>query len=645
MRWMVRVVMGLVVLGLLAIGALLFLPAEKIASLVENRFQAATGRTMTVQGDVRPTLWPSLGVTTGAVEIANADWSDAGPMLRAKGLSVSVDVMALLTGDIRITGISAVSPEILLEIADDGRGNWEVDGAAEPAAPSGESASARPLIIDKAEVRNGTVRMIDHRSGADHRLTKLDATFAVPSMVGSTSFDLSALMNGQALRAKGNIDGLAGFLEGGAVPVKANLEVGIAKAAFEGRAGLVPLAAAGRLTADLADLKPVMAALGQPTPDLPRGLGAQKLAVVGDVTFTPGTLNLRDAKVTLDSNLFIGAADVTFAERLAVNARLTTGALDLSGVSGGEAQPKPTAAATGWSKTPIDVSGLQAMDAKISLVASSIRFGATKLGATSLYTTLDNGRAVTEIKELRAYDGKIDGSVIINSRGGLSTRLILNGSALAISTLFAEVLDFDRVVASGDLSLNLLAVGNDRDTLMKSLSGEGRFSTGAGELLGLDLAGMLRTLDLGHMGIGSKTIFDRISASFTVDEGVLQNDDLKFQAPLLAASGAGTIGLGERVVNYRLEPHLLKDPNVRVPILITGPWAAPKIRLDLESLAREKLDAERSRTEKKAKAAALEKLGEALGMEVETGRQAEDAIKDKIEEEAKRGLLKLLGGD
>ena len=112
MRWIIRALMGLVVLGALGIGVLLFLPAEKIAQLVEDRFQQATGRTMTVTGDIRPTIWPKLGVTTGAVTVANADWSDAGPMFQAQGLSVSVDLLRLIRGDIRVTGIAAQAPEI-----------------------------------------------------------------------------------------------------------------------------------------------------------------------------------------------------------------------------------------------------------------------------------------------------------------------------------------------------------------------------------------------------------------------------------------------------------------------------------------------------------------------------------------------------
>jgi len=640
MRWLFRAIMGLVLLGAVAIVTLLFLPAERIASIVEDRFQQATGRALNVTGDVRPTIWPHLGVTTGAVEIANAPWSDAGPMLRAQSLSVAVDLAALIGGDIRVTGVSAVAPEILLEIGPDGQGNWEMGGGTPGTGATG-AGGLPALTIDNAEIKRATLRFVDRRSGADHRLTALDATLAIPSMQGKTTFDISALVNGTASRATGSINGLAAFVERGAVPIEAILTLGAAKAAFTGRAGLTPMAAAGRLSGDLGNLADVMGALGQGPVALPRGLGREKVAVVGDITFTQSALNLRDATITLDTNTLAGAADVKLGgARPSINAKLSTGALDLSGLSSSESGSGT--AATGWSTDPIDVSALQALDAQVSLAASSIRIGGTNLGVTSLYTTLDAGRAVTEIRRLEAYGGIIDGSVVVNSRGGLSTRIVMNGSALAISKLFNELLGYDRLVASGNLSINLLGVGDDMNALMNSLSGEGAFSTGAGELLGFDIVGMLRTLNPDFIGAGSKTIFDAISASFTVTNGVLQNDDLTLLAPLIAASGSGSVGLGGQTLNYRLVPRLLGESGIRVPILITGTWAAPRFKLDLESLAKERLDVERLQLEEKAKDRVRERLEQELGVPLTDGRSAEEAIKKRLEEEAKQGLFDLL---
>ena len=79
-------------------------------------------------------------------------------------------------------------------------------------------------------------------------------------------------------------------------------------------------------------------------------------------------------------------------------------------------------------------------------------------------------------------------------------------------------------------------------------------------------------------------------------------------------------------------------------MLITGPWASPTFRLDLETVAQEKLQAEAARLQDKAEAA----LAEKLGIEAQEGESLKDAarrkLNDAIDEEAARALEKLLGG-
>ena len=92
MRWIFRLLGAVVVLAILAIGGVLLMPAEKIAGIALAKLETLTGRKVTLQGSVRPSIWPVLGVETGPVTMANADWSDAGPMFRADSLDIGVDL-------------------------------------------------------------------------------------------------------------------------------------------------------------------------------------------------------------------------------------------------------------------------------------------------------------------------------------------------------------------------------------------------------------------------------------------------------------------------------------------------------------------------------------------------------------------------
>jgi AsmA protein len=156
--------------------------------------------------------------------------------------------------------------------------------------------------------------------------------------------------------------------------------------------------------------------------------------------------------------------------------------------------------------------------------------------------------------------------------------------------------------------------------------------------------------------------------------GVLFNDDFLFKAPLATASGKGEIGIGAQTLDYRVNPVAMADENgiggISVPVIISGTWADPKFRPDLQALIDQNLAGEKAalqarlkeeeaalRARAKAKeaelrarvaaerAAARARAEAALGVEVQEGESLEDAAKRKAEEELKKGLLNLLGGN
>ncbi|TAG18109.1 MAG: AsmA family protein, partial [Rhodobacterales bacterium] len=126
MRWIIRFGAGLAAVLLLAFGVLALIPAERVAAAVSAQFEAMTGRKLTLTGEVRPRLWPSLGVSTGPVSIANADWAETeAPLFKAENLVIDINYGALFGGTVQIEGIRADQPEIVLERGPDGRGSWD----------------------------------------------------------------------------------------------------------------------------------------------------------------------------------------------------------------------------------------------------------------------------------------------------------------------------------------------------------------------------------------------------------------------------------------------------------------------------------------------------------------------------------------
>ncbi|PZR00098.1 MAG: AsmA family protein [Cereibacter sphaeroides] len=664
MRWLFRIVGTLLFLALLAIAALFLIPTETVARLASSQIERLTGRSLTIEGSVRPKIWPELGVRTGPVTLANADWSEAGPMLTAEGLSISIDMSALIGGTVRITGIELIRPELLLETAADGRANWDLSAAAptEVSAdtPTSTPVASTPFTIDRARIEGGRLRYIDHATGQEVALSDVALDAAIPDFDGPAQIDLAATMNGQAFQTKGTIGAFGAFLDGKVVPVALKATIGGSNIGFDGRFGTAPVSGEGQLVAALDDPPAVFALLAQPDPELPQGLGRDRIAISGAATLTPkGTAHLRDGKMQLDGNALSGAFDyVPGKDRPKLTAQLSAAALDLRGLTGttggsAGAGGNGGAPSSGWSRDTIDASALGVVDAAVSLAAESVDLGTITLGRTRLGIAIDAARAVTDLKEVQAYGGTISGQVIVNARNGLSTRTDLSLKGMALQPLLVQFADFDRLLGTGDLRFNLLASGNTLDALMRSLSGEGTMALGQGEIKGLDLAGMIMNMDPNYVGAGSKTVYDRITASFTVANGVLSNGDLAFSAPLLTASGSGAVNIGEQTLDYTLIPLSAggKDLNsdVQVPLRISGPWAAPSIRLDLAALAERKLREEREKLRARAEEEITQKLQEETGITPLEGESLEDtarrAAQKALQDEAARQLNKLLGGN
>lgn len=672
MRWLFRLLFACITLVLVAVAALFLIPTERIANLVEQRFENSTGRALSLDGEIRPTVWPRLGVRIGSVSLANAEWADEGPMLSAERLSVGLDPMALIfRRQIKVEELRFDAPKVMLQKAADGSPNWRFSSpGTEMRAGDADTAEGdggvSAFTIALAEITDGEVTYRDASTGAFYQISDLDAALRLPDFDGAVQVDLSGMMKGQPLSASATLNAFSSALAGEVVPMTLKVSVGGSAVDFSGRGGIAP-ALEGTINADLADMAALLALVDQVPPDLPEGLG-RKARIDGQLTLaSEGSVHLREARIALDHNTLTGDIDIFPEDVPRIHARFSADALDLSSLgspvgnnpsSGGVAAP--SGAAGGWPKNNIDVSGLGAADGEFAFEIGSIDFGSATVGPVDSTATLDRSRLVFNVREFGLYRGNMTGEFVVNGREGLSVRGNLDVANVAMQPLLSSFADYDRLIGTANFRTSFLGVGNSVDAIMNSLSGDGSFSIGKGELLGLDLVGMLRNLDISYRGAGQKTIFDGISATYTIADGILRNRDLNFSAPLAQASGAGQVGLGTQTLNYRVVPTALQNNDgtggIRVPVLITGTWASPKFRPDLEGLidenfeeekrkleaeAKARVEAEKAKLEEKARAKAI---GE-LDIRPDEAKSIEDTAKQKLENELKKGLGRLLGGN
>lgn len=645
MKWIFRIIGVLALLVVAAVVGVLMLPAEKIAQLATEQLRKVTGREVTISGDVGMTFWPVLGVSAEGLEVGNAEWAREGAMLSTKSAAIGVDASALLRGEIRITNIEAQSPTIRLESRTDGRTSWSFSDAAGTATIETETSPERasqPISLQKLTVTDAT--LIYDAEGADRVFYEgVDLSLDWPDINGAADINASLRPAGEIVTLDARIETFATFLNGDIAPLRAQIKAPGGSLLVAGR-GTLQGAIAADMTLKTDNTSTFLSALGVGPVDLPQGLG-RSTNVTTKLTLTPDRkLTLRDLVADLGGNTLRGGVDMDLNGTPQINAQLSAGALDLRSLTGSDdgsaASGGDASASSGWPTDRIDASGLAAFNGSIGLSADSIALGALTLGKSRFNLTNDRSRMVFGLREVAAYGGGLSGEFVMNNRNGLSVGGKLNAAGVQINPLLSDLADLTRFTGTGDARLSFLASGNTVDAIMRSLKGDGALSLGRGSIEGIDLDALLGSFDVQ----GGTTVFDSVTASYTIAAGVLNNNDLLMSLPNFNTTGSGQINLGGQTLDYTVVPKALKvngDRGLAVPVRISGPWADPKIRPDLSAAVDLNFAAEKAAAETRAKAKLEEKLQEELGLQRQEGQSVEDAVKDSVEDKLKKELFKL----
>ncbi|MFC6687742.1 AsmA family protein [Jhaorihella thermophila] len=652
--WLIRLIGAVLVVIALVVVGLLLLPGDRVAALVADQVEARTGRKLEFSEGVKITLWPVLGVRTGPVRLGNPDWAGPEPMLTADALTVAVSAPDLLRGEIHVREVTLRNPDLRLKLGADGRGNWELSGgsASDTVATGqggGQTAGAgeTPLTLNRLRL-TGARLSYESPGAAPVELLADELSLDWPDAAGPMRLAARIRPFGDPLDVTATIARPDALLAGEVASVQARLVAPGGSATFDGQASTAG-AAAGHAEVMAEDTARLLAALGQPDAAPPQGMG-RKARISADITWTAdGRLSLRNLGLDLDDNRLTGEADVVLGQPANVVAHLAADTLDLTpigaGADAGAGGASGAGAGTnGWPKDPIDASALRLVNGTIRLTANRVLTPVAPLSGLDATIRIDRARAVVTVQPLSVFAGTVQGEFVANGRSGLSVAARARMDGIELQDALARLAGVKRLSGKASGQIDVLGVGNSVDAIMRSLKGQGQIGTGRGVISGIDLDRLLRS----GTGTGGTTVFDSLTATFTIRDGDLFNDDLKLKLSRITAQGAGRIGLGRRDIDYLFTPVAVKqggDRQLAISVRIKGPWDDPAIKPDLSAALDAEIKAKQDELERKAREKALEKLGRELDTPVQTPQDAEKALKDKLEKEAKKGLLKLLGQD
>jgi AsmA protein len=625
---MKKLLIGLGVLILIVlvvvIAAPFFIPAETFKSQIEQRAEAATGRKLTIAGPVKVSILPSIAVVAKDVHFANPPGYSDPDMATLAGLEVKLKVLPLLSGDVTVDSFLLDKPVIHLEVDKQGRPNWQLakPSAQKPAQPEDQAQAPsqadkggdlNELRLDNVRLNDGRITYRDQQSGANYAAEAINLKLALPNLDSPFRADGGLTWNGKPVKLNVTLANPRAMVEGKSSDLALNVNADLMRFDFKGNASNSnPAKVDGTLDLNVPNVRSLAAWVGQPLTVPGSGLGPfelkGKLAAAGPkVTFSGAELSLDAIRARGDVNLD------TSGKVPYVKAKLDTNTLDLNPYlppstapsSTGRSSSTPDAAAPtprtseGWSTDPIDLSGLRAANADLALSVEGLIIRKIKIGQGHLGVQLKEGKLAADLADLALYQGNGKGHVTLDGSGKVpGIGLDMNLAGVQAEPLLKDMMDLDRFSGTGNAQVQVSGSGASQADLMKALNGKGAVKFENGAIKGVDIAAMVRNVSTAFLdaqaGRAQQTDFSELQGTFVIEKGILKNNDLVLQAPLLRLTGAGTVDLPQRSIHYRIEPKVAATiegqggrqdaGGLAVPVVIEGTWDHLSYKPDLSGL-------------------------------------------------------------
>jgi uncharacterized protein involved in outer membrane biogenesis len=259
------------------------------------------------------------------------------------------------------------------------------------------------------------------------------------------------------------------------------------------------------------------------------------------------------------------------------------------------------AVAERWSKAPLDLSGLTAADADLSIKAKAVRYGPYRLTEADMQAALAGGQLTVSRLNGGLFGGTVNGTAQLNA----STPANQMGVKLAIANMGVGPLlnaVAGKAAAEGVLALeaDITTQGRSVADMVQALGGKASF-TGQrldvkGGQQGTALAGVFGVLTgINSLagGLGGQTqrggLAD-VAGSFAVDKGIARTQDLRIASELAKGQAAGTIDIAAWTLDLKGQVELAQNllgallaqkANVpqTLPLEIKGALDSPNVKL------------------------------------------------------------------
>lgn len=589
---------ALVLLVVIAGGALYFGGSPMLAWAVEHPLSAYVGRQIRVSGPLLVKWGAPTRIIVNDVHIANAPWGSAPEMFSARRLEINLFARTLLHGPPHIPLIALDGAKLLLETSKQGEGNWKFGASA--AAPKKRREFPD---LNRFLVKDST---LVYRNGKTEATSDLDiATLDVqePNPQSPVTITAKGAFQKEPLRLDGTVGPIA-ELRGTQKPYPIRLSGGLDQVALTVDGAVQePLDVSGadlRLSLNGAKLEEAAATLGVPLPQLPDVRGTTEVTG-GDGHWEMKALTIKAGHSDLEGGIIVDATQKVPQ----IKAQLTSSYIDLADFNG-FAGAKP-ATASGPPKPP-DPSGRVLPDTAIAVhklpgIDADVTFDSTRIKSSggipferiSARLLLKGGELTVRPLRFHAADGDVDLNFHFTPftqdsppkmHAEIDVRHVDLHRLLGRPTMPPMVRDtagivggFAKVDTTGTSLRDFLGrMNGDAGLFMEN----GQLSQLLEQIAPIDMLGALGVYVRGD----HPTPINCFVSRFDIKGGVATATTFLFDTGQDIVTGKGNINFADETPFLKLSPYNknLTTISLRTPVDIQGTFAKPDYHLETGNL-------------------------------------------------------------
>ncbi|MEQ1491451.1 MAG: AsmA family protein, partial [Terricaulis sp.] len=621
--------------GVLVLAVVLFIaffPKELAAREAERRIEEATGRDLVLGNNIEISFWPALGFSVDNASLSNpTDFEPTArrggvetaeaPFISANRIVFAVKVMPLLRGAIEVKELIFEGAQVNMVAKEDGANNWTFPTEETPE----DQTTLEDLRLDDVRIADSMITFQGAEGEPPLVLEDVDASLALESLDTPAQLQAALDYRGQRMTIDATLGLPRAVLEKGETPITATVSAAPLNASFDGTFNSENGALKGALEASGSSLRQLLAWMGSP---MGEGGGFGNYSLNAQMEREGETTKLTGATIRLDSINATGNLTLINQEngKLRVNGALSAPAVDLNTYLPAPAQQgaEGVEVDTAWSSAPLDLRGLRALDANLDLTLGTLQFQRMQFSNVALGLRVANGAADARLTRIALYDGGGTARLIADGSGSVPRIAVeLNAQNVQAETLLRDAIGFDRIAGRGRLTASLVGQGVSQAAIMRSLRGSASFNFNDGELKGVNLAQVARTVQAAlsgqAVGAAASTDFAELSSTFTVADGVMATDNLRLLNPFVRLEGQGLVNVGAQTIDMRIAPRAVNNAQgqggdaglagLGVPFRITGPWSHVQFRVAIEEVVQNQL---RDILNRQGEDNPLGRLGEAL---------------------------------